>query len=270
MDWRGSFVYAAAIALVMLGASHVGNGGHGPWAVVAGLMLLVLFAKLEALVPNPLLDVSMLFSNRFFTMSCLAAVGSYASTFGVAFFMSLYLQYAMGFSARHAGFVLLLAPLMQVAISPLVGRLTDRVEPFRLANVGIAIVCGSLSLMAVSIGRDASLGWIVMELIAIGTGFGVFITPNTVSIMGSVERHQFGVASGMIATMRTLGMVTSMTTITLVFSLLMGGQPVTGDTLPEFLTSMRLGLIAFVVFSCLGLVLALGRGRRRKRPESAQ
>ena len=269
MDWRGSFVYAVGIACVMLGASHVGGGGSGHWAVLAGLVLLFLFTWLESRVTNPLLDVTLLFSNRFFTMSCLAAVGSYASTFGVAFFMSLYLQYAMGFSARHAGFVLLLQPLTQVAISPLVGRLTDRFEPGRLANIGIAIVCASLSLMATTIGPHAPLYWTVIGLFTIGIGFGVFITPNTVSIMGSVERHQFGVASGLIATMRTLGMVTSMTTITLIFSLLMGGQPVTLDSLPEFLTSMRLALVSFALFSCVGVILSLGRGRKQKNPKTA-
>jgi hypothetical protein len=81
--------------------------------------------------------------------------------------------------------------------------------------------------------------------------------------MGSVEPRHFGVASGMIGSMRTLGMVTSMTTVTLIFSLLMGGAPIAPDTLPDFLHSMRVGLVAFAVFSCLGMALSLGRGSRR-------
>jgi hypothetical protein len=89
----------------------------------------------------------------------------------------------------------------------------------------------------------------------------VFITPNTVAIMGSVKAPQYGMASGMIGTVRTLGMVVSMTTITLIFSLFMGGEPVKWETVPMFVTSMRVGLLAFAVFSCSGAILSMARGR---------
>ena len=79
--------------------------------------------------------------------------------------------------------------------------------------------------------------------------------------MGSVEPRRYGVASGMIGTMRTLGLVLSMTTATLVFSLVMGGEAVTPATLPGFLTSMRACLIVFSFFSCCGLLFSLGRGK---------
>lgn len=268
MDWRGSLIYAFGTALVMLGASHMGDG-FGVWIILAGLLLLVFFGLYETRVQNPLLDISMLLTNRFFTLSCFAAMGSYAATFGVTFFMSLYLQYAMGLSPRTAGFVLLLQPLMQMTISPMVGRLADRTAPVRLANIGIAAICLALLGIAASVGMHAPLPLLAAELILIGIGFGVFITPNTVTIMGSVEVQQYGIASGMIGTMRTLGMVTSMTTITLVFSLLMGGQPVTNATLPSFISSMQIGLSAFAVFSCVGVLLSLGRGRQRKKVQSA-
>ena len=87
--------------------------------------------------------------------------------------------------------------------------------------------------------------------------------------MGSVTRRQFGLASGMIATMRTLGMAVSMTSVTLIFALVMGQAVITAETLPGFLTSMRIGLAAFAVFSCLGVILSLGRGQRvRPAPPS--
>ena len=97
----------------------------------------------------------------------------------------------------------------------------------------------------------------------IGAGFGIFITPNTTAIMDSVERRQYGVASGMIGAMRTLGMATSLTTITLVFSLFMGDQAVTDANLPRFLLSMKTALVAFSLFACLGLILSFSRGRRK-------
>jgi len=200
--------------------------------------------------------------NRFFTLSCLAALGNYAATFGITFLMSLYLQYVKGLSPRHAGFVLLLQPLLQVIASPVVGRLADRIEPARLATAGMLASSVGLLLAAATIAPSTPLWLVGGELVLIGAGFGIFITPNSTAIMGSVSPRQFGVASGMIGSMRTLGMAVSMTTVTLVFSMFMGGAAITPSTLPAFLASMRVGLAAFAVFSCLGVLLSLGRGRR--------
>jgi MFS family permease len=146
---------------------------------------------------------------------------------------------------------------------PLAGRIADRTEPARLSSFGIAAICVGLPAIAATIGQNASLSLIAVELVLIGTGYGVFITPNSVAIMGSVETRQYGVASGMIGTMRTLGMVTSMSTIILIFSVFMGGQSVTRESLPQFVYSMRVAMLTFAGFSCLGVILSLGRGRRR-------
>jgi MFS family permease len=223
---------------------------------------LVLFLRLERRTASPLLDVTLLTRNRFFTLSCLAAMGNYAATFGITFLMSLYLQYVKGLAPRQAGFVLLLQPLMQVIASPVAGRLAERIEPAKLATAGMLASSAGLLLAAVTIAPGTPFWLVGGELILIGAGFGIFITPNSTAIMGSVSARQFGVASGMIGSMRTIGMAVSMTTVTLVFSMFMGGAAVTPSTLPAFLASMRVGLTVFAAFSCLGVLLSLGRGQR--------
>ena len=90
-------------------------------------------------------------------MSCLAALGNYAATFGITFLMSLYLQYVKGLSPRQAGFVLLLQPLLQVIASPVVGRLADRIEPARLATAGMLTSSIGLLLAAATIGPATPL-----------------------------------------------------------------------------------------------------------------
>ncbi|MGA2404233.1 MAG: MFS transporter [Syntrophobacteraceae bacterium] len=262
MDWQGSLIFALGVALIMLGASHLGQWKTGPLMIFAGFALVFLFVLRETRTPDPLLDVSIFARNGFFTLSCLAAMGSYAATFGLTFFMSLYLQYAMGLSPRSAGFMLLIQPLAQMLVSPLVGRITDSHTPVGVANFGITAVCVGLILIAVTVGTAAPLALVAVELALVGTGFGVFITPNTVAILGSVAPQQYGMASGMIGTVRTLGMVISMTTITLIFSLLMGGQPVTNQSVPGFVSSMQAGLIAFAAFSCSGVIVSMARRRR--------
>ena len=262
MDWPGSLTYGGSVGLIMLGAALAQETPGGPAMIGAGLVGLILFLRLERRSPSPLLDMTLLTRNRFFTLSCLAALGNYAATFGITFLMSLYLQYVKGLSPRGAGFVLLLQPLLQVMASPVAGRLADRIEPSRLATTGMLASSTGLFLAAATLAPGTPLWLVGAELALIGAGFGIFITPNSTAIMGSVAPRQFGVASGMIGSMRTLGMAVSMTTVTLVFSVLMGGAAIVPATLPSFLASMRVGLAAFAVFSCLGVLSSLGRGRR--------
>lgn len=261
MDWRGSALYAASISLVMLGASHLGDRpGLGGGMMAAGLLGLAGFARLEYRTTHPLLDVSLFARSRFFSLSCVAAMGIYAATLGVMFFMSLYLQVARGLTASSAGLVLLIQPVIQTVVSPLAGRLADRIPPERLANLGMGVSTAGLVLAAFFLGPDTPLWLVVAVLACIGLGVGVFITPNTVVILGGVEPRQYGMASGIVGTMRTLGLAASMTTVTLVFSLLMGGQAVSPETVPGFLTSMQVCLAAFAAYSCVGLGASLGRG----------
>jgi EmrB/QacA subfamily drug resistance transporter len=263
MDWLGSLVYALGIGCIMTGAAHAQQVAFGVPLLLIGTVALVLFLIMESRCSSPLLDVTLLRDNRFFTFSSLAALGNYAATFGIVFFMSLFLQYAKGLSARQAGMVLLLQPLMQVVTSPLAGRLADRIEIAKLATVGMLISGAGLLLAALTLDVHMPLWLIAAELMLIGAGFGIFITPNTTAIMDSVDRRRYGVASGMIGAMRTLGMATSLTIITLVFSLFMGDQAITDANLPRFLLSMKTALVVFSLFSCLGVILSLSRGRRR-------
>jgi EmrB/QacA subfamily drug resistance transporter len=262
MDWKGSIVYALSVGSIMTGAAHARQVSMGLPMITAGVVGLVFFIFMERRTEKPLLDITLLSKNRFFTLSCLAAFGNYAATFGVIFYMSLFLQYTKGFSPRQSGFILLLQPVMQVLASPVAGRLADRYAVATLATCGMIASSTGLLLAALTIGPDVSMWLVVVELLLIGAGFGIFITPNSTAIMGSVERRQFGVASGMIGAMRTLGMAASLTTIALVFSLFMGNQAVTNTTLPAFMMSLRTGLIAFSIFSCLGVVLSFTRGKK--------
>jgi EmrB/QacA subfamily drug resistance transporter len=266
MDWKGSLAYAVSVGLVMTGAAHARDLLLSLPMITAGLIGLTVFIWMETRSPSPLLDVSLLSRNRFFTLSCLAAMGNYAATFGLIFLMSLFLQYAMGLSPRQAGFVLLMQPLMQVVASPIAGRLAERFDITKVATGGMLASSAGLLLAAFTAGTGVPVWMVVLELMLIGAGFGIFITPNSTAIMGSVERRQFGVASGMIGAMRTLGMAVSLTTISLILSLFMGDHVISRATLPAFLLSVKTGLVAYAMFSCLGVILSLGRGRKTLLP----
>lgn len=261
IDARGALVYGASIALFMIGASK-GGSIWGMATMIAGLAGFFLFCRLEMRTPMPLLDIGMLRGNRYFLFSLLAAMGNYASTFGMIFFTSLYLQYVSGLSPRLAGVVLLIQPFLQMLLAPRFGRLADRMDPARLTNIGVIVITAILILMAATTSMTTPVWWIATELFFIGIGYGIFVVPNTVAIMGSVEKRQYGVASSLVGTVRTLGMMISMTCATLMLSLFMGEESVSPQTLPTFLLTMRVSLVIFAVFAVSGLVSSFARGRR--------
>jgi EmrB/QacA subfamily drug resistance transporter len=261
-DWRGSLVYAAAILMLITGASNLDQGWWA-WALTAaGAAGLCHFLFLESRTEFPVLNVALLRSNRVFAFSNLAALLNYAATFGVTFFLSLYLQYVKGMNPQQAGTILIIQPIVQAIFSPMCGRLADRFSAAGVATLGMGFCAAGLGIAA-SITATTQTSLIMVMLATLGLGFALFSSPNISVIMGSVEPRYLGVASGLNSTMRTLGMMTSMTVITIIFSIFMAGQAVTPDTQAQFLMSMRTALLIFSALCFIGIFFSLGRIRYR-------
>lgn len=265
-DGLGLALYAPAIMLLVLGMANL-RAGWWPWLSIGlSTVAFLAFLRHEAGCPHPLLDIRLLRDNRVFALSNLAALFNYAATFGVAFFLSLYLQYVKGLGPQQAGAVLIVQPVVQAVLSPACGRLSDRVPASLVATVGMASCAVGLAIAAF-LGEGSSLATVYCLLAFLGLGFALFSSPNTSLVMGSVEPRHLGVASGLNATMRTLGMTTSMMVITLVFAFLMGGQAVTAETEPQFLASMRVALLVFCLFCLVGIGCSAGRVVRGGAPD---
>jgi MFS family permease len=96
-------------------------------------------------------------------------------------------------------------------------------------------------------------------LALMGVGFGLFSSPNTTTVMGSVPPKSYGIASSFLATMRTIGMLCSMTIITLVFKHIMGDHPVSAETQSAFLASMHLCMMIFCFLCVAGVFCSMVR-----------
>ena len=81
--------------------------------------------------------------------------------------------------------------------------------------------------------------------------------------MSSVEKRYYGVASGMVGTMRSIGMMTSMAIAMTALSIFMGRVQVTPEVYPQFLESMTTILSVFVVLCIFGVFASLSRGKVR-------
>lgn len=257
-DWFGSVVYACSLVLLITGASNL-DGGIWAWVLGAvGTGGLGLFLLIEARIDYPILNIALLRDNRVFALSNLAALLNYAATFGITFFLSLYLQYVKGLNPQQAGALLMIQPLVQAVFSPLCGRLADRFPAAKVATIGMTLCAAGLGLSA-TIKAGTPIWLVVLMLVILGFGFALFSSPNVSVIMGSVPARYLGVAAGLNGSVRTLGMMTSMTIITIIFSILMGGQTVTEETLPAFLSSMHAALLVFCGLCIIGIFCSFGR-----------
>lgn len=264
-DWVGLLLYGPSILLLITGVSNLSKGVW-PWALlVAANIGFGLFLWWESRSRYPILNINLLLHNRIFALSNLAALFNYAATFGLTFFLSLYLQYVKGMGPHEAGTVLITQPIMQTLFSPFCGKLSDRVPAWMLATAGMTLCAVGLAVAA-HLSAESSLQTVIMLLMFLGLGFALFSSPNVSIIMGSVEPRYLGVASGLNSSVRTLGMMSSMMIITLIFSYLMQGQPVTAETQPAFLASMRWALLIFCGLCVIGIGCSFGR---LSRPSSA-
>ena len=257
-DWEGAVLYGVSLVALIFGATRLLMPG-GPLLAIAGFAGLILFLWWEYRGIHPLLNVRLFMGNRPFLLSNGSALLNYSATAGSMFMLSLYLQYVRGFSPRGAGAVLLIQPVMQAIISPWAGRLSDRSEPRVVASLGMALT--ALGLFTLAWLREGTpLSLVVAGLVLLGTGFGLFSSPNTNAIMSSVDRSHLGVASAMAGTMRMSGQMMSMGLVMVVMSLILGGAQVTPALHVPFMKSLRLSysLLAGLCFS--GVFLSMARG----------
>ena len=218
---------------------------------------------MEEKVSNPVFDVRMFLRNRVFAFSGMAALINYAATSATGFFMSLYLQYLKGLDARTAGLIMISQPLAMTLLSPVAGRLSDRKNPGVIASTGMAIIAAGLILLCF-INAETPDYLIVLLLLLMGTGFGLFSSPNSNAIMSSVERKYLGVASGIVGTMRMVGQMLSKGIAMMLISLYLDKKSITPETYPGLIAAMRTGFIIFSILSVIGIFASLARNGRLK------
>ena len=259
MDVVGSFFYACTLFAVMYGFRLL-PAVTGLWLILGGAVLLAAFVLRESRVASPVLDISLFRRNSVFALSNLSALINYAATFALSFLLSLFLQYIKGFSPRSAGLIMLTQPVMMAVFSPLAGRLSDRVEPRIVASAGMAMSTVGLLLTAF-LGRASSLAHIIAILVLCGLGFGLFSSPNTSAIMGSVERKHYAVASATTGAMRLIGQMLSMGIAALIIAVYVGEVEITPERYVAFLIAFRSGFFIFAALCCIGIFASLFRGR---------
>jgi len=261
LDLAGAVTGALGLGLPTLGLAAWRILPAGPWMVAAGLAFLGAFAWIETRVPQPMLDLRSFARNRLFVLSNLAALVHYGSTFASTYLLSRYFQEVRGLDPGQAGLLLVFAPALQAAFSPLAGRLSDRIAPRWLASGGMGLSAVSLALLAF-VDQGSPLPQVAAVLTLQGLGFAFFSSPNTNAVMSSVGPRFYSAASAVLAAMRQAGMTFSLAVVSLVISIHLGDARVTPDQGGPFVQGMAQCFGGFAVLCVAGVFASLARGSR--------
>lgn len=229
-DWVGFVVFSGALGALVYGLIEAGQRSWADTQVVAFLsaagVLLAVFVVTQLRGTDPMFDLRLL-RKPTFSGGLIAAFGVSASIFSTLTYLVIYLQNVLGYSAVGTGTRLLFLSAASFAAAAVAGRLTEKVPAKWLIGPGFALVAGGLALM-VGIQDDSTWTHLIPGLIVSGVGIGLVNPPLASTAVGVVEVARAGMASGVNATFRQVGIATGIAALGSIFSHQVA-DAVTGD-----------------------------------------
>lgn len=208
-DIKGSILFILAItslfASIVIGQDY----GYGRLIVIIGFIIaavsFIMFLLLERKTEKPLLELSM-FKNGIYSLSLICSFLIFITISTSGLMLPFYFQDALGMSPSVAGMFLITSPLVLFCVSPLSGHLSDKIGSEVLTLIGLILTGAGLFLMS-SYNLHTSSILIVLYIVLMSVGTGMFQSPNTALIMSSVPRNRLGIAGSINGLVRNLGLV---------------------------------------------------------------
>jgi EmrB/QacA subfamily drug resistance transporter len=281
IDPIGTVTFVVGLTGLVYGVSRAGlSGWTDPLTVagiVVGVVLLPLFVLIERGQRAPMLDLT-IFRSRMFAAATGAAFINGLSRFALMFVFVFYFQGAQGDDPITAGIKLAPMALGMLVSSPVSGMYADKRGSRGLAALGMIVSAVGLAGMT-TLQVDSSFVWSALWLAVVGIGSGMFNSPNTAAMMGTVPVHRRGVAAGARMMLQNTGAVLS---IAFVLAIVTAAVPkdvlfkiFSGITsgldrakLDPFIHNMHTALWVLAATSLLGAVVSLMRPRTVREPRA--
>jgi len=267
----GAFAYAA-IDFASYGARSLNEV-----LLLVGIALLVPFLVWERRAKAPMLDFR-LFRERILTYSLGSSFLQGMGYLSVVFLLTMYLQGVRGLSPLDAALLLVPGYIVGGALSPTMGRLSDRWGARLVATLGIALMCAGVLAYA-SLRIDSPLGLVVGISTVTGVGSGMFWPANNAAIMASAPRGSYGAVSGLRSMLTNTGTLLSFVlAITIAsasvpryvaYEVILGTTKLIGGIGAAFLTGIDGALYTAAGILAAAAVLSALRGRVVHPPHPA-
>ena len=208
IDWLGNITFAAGLSMILIGVTLANFRIVAPFEIllfiICGVSLLILFIIIEKKIPKPMFDLS-LFKIQPFIGGNIAIFLNALARGAFTLIMSFYLQGpTMRLNSLEAGIYLIPVSAALAAFAPLSGWLYDKYKIGFFTAIGLLVSAGGFFILT-GIAVRTSFYEIVMPLIMIGAGMGIFASPNRASIMTSVPPLRRGVSAGISTTFVMVG-----------------------------------------------------------------
>ncbi|MCI1920751.1 MAG: MFS transporter [Liquorilactobacillus nagelii] len=267
LDYRGAF-YLAIFMVSLFTAVFLGQeiGFMAPLIIVlfvVAIVCLVFFVRTELTQTEPLISFT-IFKNQQFSRSLLTGFLIFVTNFFFNVISPFYLENARGLSPRIAGYILMIFPLVQVIIAPLSGAVSDRIGTKKITILGLFLILASqVGYLLTNLQTPL---WIFTANVGlVGLGNGIFQAPNNTTVMSSVAIKDLGIAGGINALARNLGMVVGISGATTILFGAMSihtGQQITifpTKHLETFIFGMHAVFLFALIICFIGLVVACRR-----------
>ena len=259
---------ASAVALFALTFALIEANAYG-WGdpVILGLFVLsavafAAFVWLELHQRSPMLDLSLFRSSTFAGANVVALLVTLAM-FGVFFFMSIYMQNVLGYSATKTGAAFLPMTVLIILIAPAAGKFSDRIGSRWLMTAGMT--CLTVALVIFSrLGLDSGFWDIAPGLVVGGLGMGLVMTPLTAAALGSVPVAKSGVGSGVLNTFRQVGGALGIAVMGAIVASYLNLDAAGRPDPAAFIDGFQRALEVSAVFALLGAVIAAGTIRKHR------
>lgn len=273
-DWSGNVLLFFALGGFILALSEGGTLGWSDPIVIGGLAAFVimtpLFLWVEWRSSSPLMNLR-LFGNRRYASAYVATfLNAFART-AVVLLIGLYEQTIHHTSAFVAGLAVLPVTIGMIVVSPVAGSLASRYDARILSSLGLAVSGLGIAILTPFTGMFETYVWEGIGMLLVGGGSALFMTPNTSSIMLTIDPAHRGTANGLRSMLQNMGQVTS-TALSLMLvavglpkrlqSLVYQGNSaqIPGSDLPWLISGFRMAMVSLLVATVLGVVVSLVRG----------
>jgi EmrB/QacA subfamily drug resistance transporter len=207
MDYRGLALIVPGVGLSVFGFQQSALWGWSDpaiWAsIAAGVVLLIVFFRVEARTGSPLINVR-IFRNQAFTVENIILGIAMMAFVPVFFFAALYGQIALAEQATTASLLILYFFLGFVVCAQLGGRMLDRIGAKRPVVLGSALAAAGFGLWASRV-SDLHVGAQVIWIIMAGAGMGLMLGQANTDAINRASRYSYGEATGITQTVRNYG-----------------------------------------------------------------
>ena len=240
VDAWGVGLFVSGLVAVLLALTRVVAGDRGPVVpalFAVGVLLLVVFVVVERRQRSPMMDFALL-RIRAFSIGNASQFLNALARGALMFMLTFAFQGLLGASPLRAGLLIMPLSLTILATGPVSGTLSDRLGSRGLTSIGLLVSAVALFLLAV-IPLTGPYLPVAAALVVAGLGNGMFNSPNTSAVMGSVPPQQRGVAASMRSLVFNAGQLFSIALAFTIVSTSMGASK-----LAAFLAGATIGVSA--------------------------